>query len=70
MTERGVTDCGWEYPLRRADGTVGRCEAPGVIAVISRPTGERRSRCVNHAMRDVAGGQWSYAPAPEPAEGR
>ena len=52
--------CGWEYPMP-ADGTIGRCDAPGVIAVICRPTSELRSRCLNHAMRDVLGGQWRYA---------
>ena len=52
--------CGWEYPNRRPDGTLGLCPAPGTTPVRARSDGEERTRCLSHAQRDVLGGQWAF----------
>lgn len=48
--------CGWEYP----DPPHTPCAAPWTLTLRCRPTGEIAHRCLNHAMREVWGGQWEY----------
>jgi hypothetical protein len=64
-----MTECGWEWPDRRPDGMYATCPAPGPWLVRCRPTGEVRSRCLNHAMRDVWGGQWEFVESLRPGAG-
>ena len=54
--------CGWEYPMRRPDGTIGVCGAEADWPVQYRREGMGRvvTYCLNHAQREVLGGQASY----------
>ena len=65
-----VTACAWEYPQRRSDGTLALCQAPGKHEVLHRVHGTLARRCVNHAMRDVWGGQWEYTQRERESWGR
>lgn len=48
-------NCGWPFPVGSAT-----CPVLGDWPVRSKTTGEIVDRCLNHAQRDVLGGQWEY----------
>ena len=54
------TTCGWEYPGRSSNGMFPTCQAPGKHEILHRVRKTLARRCLNHAMRDVWGGQWEY----------
>ena len=52
--------CPWEYPLRRLDGTIGVCGAEADWPVKYRSDERVETYCLNHAQREVLGGQAHY----------